>query len=242
MSPESKHPTADKLVENGGQRQPLDAPVRLVIVDDHSVCRLGVRQALQDWPSVEIIGEGENGFDAITLHEKLSPDVLVIDYRLPGTSGLEASETILARNPEAKIVLFTAFDHAGLALRAINLGIKGFLAKGATANEMVEVILQVSRGSLSFTSEMLRAVELLRGGSQDRLSIREEEILRLLTLGYATKEIADRLDISRRTVEKHKFHISNKLNLHTTGDLIAFALRSGLIGINELWRAPCASR
>lgn len=203
---------------------------------------MGVRLAVQERPPLQVVGEGASGMDAIRLFDQLVPDILIIDYKLGGMDGLEASRAVLSAHPEAKIILFTGFDYAGLGMRALDLGIKGFLRKGASSAEMVDLILQVAAGKLCFDAEMLKAIREMRTGAQNRLSIREEEILRLLTLGRATKEIATELSISCRTVEKHKFHITNKLNLHTTGDLIAFALHVGLVSINDLRPTPAVAR
>lgn len=214
--------------------------MRVLIADDHTLVRSGLRMLLES-QGIEVVGEAADGEQAVALARQHRPDVVLIDLTMPpGKDGIWATEAIKEAVPETAILVLTMHDEEALLFRAIQAGASGYVLKQAADTDLVEAMRQVAAGTTylypsaarPMVEEFLRRV---RAGEQSPLSTyqaltdREREILTLITEGYGNKEISVRLDISVKTVETHKAHIMEKLNLYTRADLVRYALRRGLL-------------
>jgi DNA-binding NarL/FixJ family response regulator len=211
---------------------------RIVIAEDHTILREGLRALLSSDPSYEIVGEAEDGRDAIRCVEKLMPDLLLIDLSMPRMNGMEAIRDIKKRYPEIKIIALTVHKTEEYILATLEAGADGYVLKDATHGELVMAINSVLSGkpflspgvSEKVIEGYLEGKKSLKSSSAwDALSQREREVLKLIAEGYKNKEIADILFISTKTVEKHRSNLMKKLDLHNAAALTAFAIEKGLI-------------
>ena len=211
--------------------------VRVLIADDHTIVRSGVRLLLQAEPDIEVVGEALNGHEAVALAESLRPDVVLMDIAMPGTDGLEATRQIKARFPDTHVLVLTMHRSDEYFFEMLKAGASGYVLKGAETNELIGAIRAVARGEVFLYPTM--AKQLLQdylnrlkegaGLSQPTLTPREREILRLLAEGYSNKEIAERLIVSPSTIHSHRTNLMRKLNLSSRHDLIRYARERGLI-------------
>lgn len=213
----------------------------IVLVDDHPIVRQGLRALLEAEPGFRIAGEAGEGIEAAKLVERLQPDVLVLDLMIPGLNGLEVTRQVRQRSPRTRIVILSMHANEAYVLEALRNGATGYVLKGATATELVQAIREVSAG-MRYLSPPLseRAIEAYVQKANtapldlyETLTSREREILQLTAEGYSATEIADRLSISSRTVETHRANLMRKLGLRTQTDLIRYALRRGILPMEE---------
>ena len=211
---------------------------KIVIAEDHTILREGLRALLSLDPSYEIIGEAEDGRDAIRCVEKLMPDLLLIDLSMPRMNGMEAIRDIKKRHPEIKIIALTVHKTEEYILATLEAGADGYVLKDATYNELMIAINSVLSGKPYLSPGVSEKViegylegrrTLKPSSAWDTLSQREREVLKLIAEGYKNKEIADDLCISIKTVEKHRSNLMKKLGLHNAAALTAFAIEKGLI-------------
>ena len=211
---------------------------KIIIAEDHTILREGLRALLSLDPNYEIIGEAEDGRDAIRCVEKLMPDLLLIDLSMPRMNGMEAIRDIKKRYPEIKIIALTVHKTEEYILATLEAGADGYVLKDATHDELMIAINSVLSGkpylspgvSEKVIEGYLEGRRTMRPSSAwDTLSQREREVLKLIAEGYKNKEIADDLCISIKTVEKHRSNLMKKLNLHNAAALTAFAMEKGLI-------------
>ncbi len=207
--------------------------IRILLADDHTVMRAGLRLLLERHPGFEVAGEAANGREAVELTAALHPDILVIDVGMPILNGIEAVAQISAAHPRtASIVLSMHSDEAYL-LRALQSGARGYLVKDTAETDLVAAIHAVHAGKI-FVSPSLAGLLPAHPGSSyrdsfDTLSPREKEILRLLAAGSSTKEAAAALGLSALTVETHRGNLMQKLNLHSISSLVLYAVRKGIV-------------
>jgi DNA-binding NarL/FixJ family response regulator len=229
--------------------QPLPAPgqmgdmigarVRVLIVDDHVVVRQGIRALLATEPDIEVIGEAENGREAVAQADRLSPDVILMDLVMPEIDGIEAIRRITAHSPETRILVLTSFATDDKVFPAIKAGALGYLLKDSGPEELVGAIHQVSRGQPSLHPTIARKLlqELSypakRRPSHEPLTERDVEILKLVARGQSNQEIADQLVISEATVRTHVSDILHKLHLVSRTQVILYALREGLASLDD---------
>jgi two-component system response regulator NreC len=208
-------------------------PIKVVLADDHSVVRRGLRQVLDGEGGFEIVGEATNVESARDAVRVEHPDVLVLDLNMPGGSSLDAIHELRAECPRTQIVILTMQSEPAYARRALSDGALGYVLKDAADEELVEAIRLAAVGE-SYLNPRLgaRVAAEPATGSSDGLSDRELAVLRLVALGHTNTEIADQLFLSVRTVETHRAHIQQKLNLRARSDLVRYALKHGLI---ETW-------
>ncbi len=211
---------------------------KIVIAEDHTILREGLRSLLSSNEKYEIVGEAEDGRDAIRCVEKLAPDLLLIDLSMPIMNGMEAIRDIKKRHPEIKIIALTVHKTEEYILATLDAGADGYVLKDATHNELLMAISSVLSGkpylspgvSEKVIEGYLEGRRTLKASSAwDTLSQREREVLKLIAEGYKNKEIADILFISIKTVEKHRSNLMKKLSLHNAAALTAFAIEKGLI-------------
>jgi len=210
--------------------------IRVLVVDDHAMFREGVRSLLAGYDDVEVVGEAENGRDAIDEVARLKPDVVLMDIAMPVMGGIESARRVHKENPQTKILTLTQYEDSEYILTMLRAGVKGYVPKIATATELVSAIRAVHAGNCylypSATAALVEEYLLQSGADKteyERLTEREREILQLVAEGRSNREIAEMLFISVKTVLRHRSDIMNKLRLHNRTDLIKYAISKGLI-------------
>ncbi len=212
--------------------------IRILLVDDHAVLRDGIRALLDLHDDIEIVGEASEGKEAIEKAQELVPDVVVMDIAMPGMDGLEAARRIRKKNPAVKVLVLTQYDNKEYVLLAIKAGADGYVPKRALGVELVSAIRAMHEGnSFLYPSAAAALIEdYLRQASgkesYDRLSSREREILKLIADGHTSREIADMLFISLKTILNHRAKIMEKLDIHNRTELIKYAIRKGLASVD----------
>jgi DNA-binding NarL/FixJ family response regulator len=211
---------------------------RIVIAEDHTILREGLRALLSSDPDFEVVGEAEDGRDAIQCVESLTPDLVLMDLSLPRMNGMDAIKEIKRRSPDTKVLALTVHRTEEYILATLRAGADGYVLKDATHAELVMGIRSVLTGrpylspgvSDKVIEGYLEGRKTVKTGTPwDTLTQREREVLKLIAEGYKNKDIADYLYISVKTVEKHRANLMKKLDLHSTSALTAFAMERGLI-------------
>jgi two-component system, NarL family, response regulator NreC len=212
----------------------MDAPIRVLIVDDHAVVRAGIRALLAREPDIEPVGKAGSAREAVFESRSLKPDVIVIDVVMPGGNGLDVIPTILHERPETMILVLSMQDDPRYVEQAFAAGARGYVLKEAADMEIVAAVRDVARGRQYVNPELgarliAASAAAARMADQDPLSGREHEVLLLLALGNTNQEIAQQLFISVRTAETHRAHIMQKLHLSSRADLVRYAIDQGLL-------------
>ncbi len=202
--------------------------ITVLLADDHEVVREGLRLALLRSPHIRVVGEAADGETAVSLTERRLPDVVVMDLRMPGMDGIEATEEIMRRVPEAKVLIFTAYSERALLQRGLESGARGYILKEAPHETLLRAIEKVSAGETFVDPALMSALTQSRG-STDVLTAREREILQLLADGLSNADVAAQLFISQETVKSHVRHILTKLEADTRTQAVAIALRDAMI-------------
>jgi len=209
--------------------------IKVLLVDDHAIMRDGIKALLSIHDDIEIVGEASEGKEAIELAQELAPDVAIMDIGMPGMDGLEATRRLTKRNPRIKVLVLTQHDNKEYIFSTIKAGAAGYVPKKALGLELVSAIRAVCRGdSFLYPSAAKILIEDYRqqaekGDPYDSLTGREREILKLIAEGHTSREIADALFISLKTVQGHRTKIMEKLDLHNRTELIKYAMRKGLV-------------
>jgi len=214
-------------------------PITILIADDHTVVRQGLCALLRADGNFEIVGQARNGREAVEQARAVRPDVILMDIAMPVLNGLEATRQILAENATARIIILSAYSDDAYIEHLTSFGAAGFLEKQTSAEILTKAIREVAAGRRFFSPSIIRRRELerqqprtregLRMSNLHRLTARESEVLQLVAEGSANKQIASHLGISIKTVEKHRQHLMDKLNIHDTAGLTRFAIRMGVI-------------
>ncbi len=207
--------------------------IKLLVVDDHAVMRDGIRALLSVHDDIEIVGEASEGKEAVEKSQDLSPDVIVMDIAMPGMDGLEATRRITKKYPRMRVLVLTQHDNKEYILSAMKAGASGYVPKRALGSELVSAIHAVYSGySYLYPSAAAAVIDGYRQQAHtepyDTLTAREREILKLIAEGHTSREIADVLFISLKTVMGHRSKIMDKLDLHNKAELIRYAIRKGL--------------
>jgi NarL family two-component system response regulator LiaR len=217
----------------------VSAPIRVLIADDHTIVRKGIRAVLRNLPDIEVVGEAATGWEAIAANETLQPDVVLMDLMMPELDGIEAIRRIKAGRPETRILVLTSFAGEDKVFPAIKAGALGYHLKDSTPEELVRAIRQVDAGESSLHPVIARKVlqELARPSAgpptPEPLTPREVEVLRLVAQGRDNQEIADSLSISETTVRTHVSNILSKLHLASRIQAALWALREGLASLDD---------
>ena len=216
--------------------------IRVLIADDHAVLRDGLRALLSGCEGIEVVGEAEDGMDAVEKAIALRPDVVLMDIAMPRLGGLEAALELRQRKVPAKILVLTQYDNKEYVFKMLRAGAAGYILKKAAATELVTAIRAVHAGESFLYPSVTRAVidRYLHEGETseteqqfEQLSDREKEVLKLLAEGRSNNEIADLLVLSVKTVMSHRASIMEKLDIHNRTDLVKFAIRAGLPVMDE---------
>jgi len=202
--------------------------ITCLIVDDHEVVRDGLRLSLSRAPHIRVIGEASDGASAVELAIRRKPDVVIMDVRMPGTDGLEATKQLIDREPDAKVLIFTAYSERSLLSRGLESGAKGYILKEAPHETLVRAIEKVGQGD-SYVDPALMPSFLAGKDRDEMLTAREREILQLLADGMSNADVAAKLFISQETVKSHVRHILTKLEADTRTHAVAIALRDAII-------------
>jgi two-component system, NarL family, response regulator NreC len=213
-------------------------PIRILLADDHTVVRDGLRALLEHEPDMAVVAEAADGRESVRLAETEAPDVVVMDLAMPIMNGMEATRRILASNSRIGVVILSMHQDESYVLGSLKAGAKGYLLKDSMRSELVQAIRAVSQGRSFLTRKVARILQedyiqrLEQRGLEDRhdlLSDREREILQMIAEGRSNKEVANLLHISLTTVETHRAHILQKLDIHSIPELILYAVRKGII-------------
>lgn len=213
--------------------------VRIVIADDHKLFRMGLRQLIERHPEVAIIGEAATGLEAISIAKEHTPDVVLMDISMPELNGIEAARRLHEELPEVRVVIVSMHSDRRYVLEALRAGVRGYLLKDSSPEEIFRAIQKVMSNQFYLSpqiNEQVIAGFVQQGNSFapsafDILSGREREVLQLIAEGKSTKQIADLLNLSAKTVETHRMHIMDKLDIHTLPELTRYALREGLTSL-----------
>jgi DNA-binding NarL/FixJ family response regulator len=204
-----------------------DKPIRLLLADDHHVVRLGLASLFDFEPSIDLCGYAEDGLQVVEEYRRLHPDVVLMDLRLPGIDGVEATRRIRAESPDARILLLSAFDTDQDIHRAIRAGAAGYLVKNAPASELIHAIHAVGRGEEYFSDEIAARMNEIRAA--DELSPRQAEVLGWLAKGLTNREIGDLMGISEDGVKAHLKNIFTKLHAADRTEAVAVAIHRGYL-------------
>jgi DNA-binding NarL/FixJ family response regulator len=206
----------------------MPSEITCLIVDDHEVVREGLRLSLSRAPHIRVVGEASDGRAAIDLAERRKPNVVIMDVRMPGLDGLDATKELIQKEPNAAVLIFTAYSERSLLARGLESGAKGYILKEAPHETLVRAIEKVAGGD-SFIDPALMPAFLSGKDREDMLTAREREILQLLADGMSNADVAQRLFISQETVKSHVRHILAKLEADTRTHAVAIALREAII-------------
>ncbi len=217
--------------------------VRVLLAEDHTIVRKGLRSLLNGEAGIEVIGEAEDGREAVEKVQQLLPDVVLMDIAMPGLNGLEATRQIKKRFPEVQVLILTMHANEEYVFQILRAGASGYVVKQAAPTELISAIRAAYRGdsflspsiSKTIIQEYIRQAEAMaEKESYDKLTNREREVLQLIAEGRSNREIAGLLHISVKTVETHRANLMAKLDIHSTAELTQYAIRKGMISTD--WR------
>ncbi len=216
----------------------MTLPIRILLADDHRIVRQGLRRILEENSRMEVVGEASDGREAVRMALDKEPDVIIMDVAMPHLGGMEAIRQISKRLPAAKVLVLSMYSDESYVVQMLEAGAKGYLLKDSADTDLVEAVLAVSNGK-SFFSPLISKIlldeyvrQLQEKGVSDRyelLTEREREILQLIAEGKTSREIAELLHLSTSTVDTHRGHIMEKLDLHNPYEVVLYAVRKGLI-------------
>ncbi len=215
--------------------------IKVLVADDHTILRQGIKALLDNQEGIEVVGEAKDGREAIKLIEELLPDVILMDIAMPGLNGAEATRRIKKKFPKMKVLVLTMYANEEYISQTLNAGANGYLVKETAFQDLITAIKAVYRGE-AFMSPSISKKVMNSYIQQDRgdkkkiceiLTTREREILQLIAEDNSSKKIAETLFISPKTVETHRTHIMDKLNIHNRSGLIKYAIRKGMVDIDK---------
>ena len=215
---------------------------RVLLAEDHTIVRKGLCALLDAEPSIEVIGEAQDGREALLKAEQLHPDIVLMDISMPGLNGLEATRQIKKRFPEVKVLILTVHSDEEYIRQILRAGASGYLVKQAAPNELISAIEAIQRGesylSPSVSKKVVQeyvqhAAGAAEEDSYERLTDREREVLQLIAEGNSTRDIAELLHLSVKTAETHRARLMRKLDIHSTAELTQYAIRKGVISLDQ---------
>ncbi len=218
-------------------------PVKVILVDDHSLVRAGIRSLILNIPGVEVVGEADNGRDAIKLIDELAPDLVLLDIAMPELNGLEVVARLSKEFSDTKVIILSMHTNEEYVVQALRSGASGYLLKDAAPNELEIAVNAVIRGETYLSPAIskhvvdnylkrISNVALDKELSPDiftQLTSRQREILQLIAEGNSTKEIANKLNVSIKTVETHRMQLMDRIGIHDVAGLVRYAIRAGII-------------
>lgn len=215
-------------------------PIRVLLADDHTLVRAGFGALLQSLPDIQVVAEADDGREALRLIEEHQPDVVLMDIAMPGLNGLEAVARVTEEFPYVRVIILSVHANEEYVLRALRTGAAGYLLKNARAAELEFAISSAARGETYLSPAVSKyvAAYVQRVGegvsfSLERLTPRQREVLQLIAEGHTTQEIARLLNVSVKTVEKHRMQLMERLDIHEIAGLVRYAIRVGLVMLEE---------
>lgn len=206
---------------------------RILLVDDHTLVRKGFRLILAQEPDLEVVGEASSGREAIESARRLSPDIVILDVAMPEMNGIATTRALLDLNPDCRVLMLSMHGDPMYVRESLRVGARGYLLKEAIDHDLLTAVRALARGQSYLSPAVSNAVLVdyreRAVGPLDQLTAREREVLQLLAEGLTAKDIAARLDISIYTVDAHRSRILKKLKLNSIGELVRFAMRTGLV-------------
>lgn len=208
--------------------------IKVLLVDDHELVRIGIKRLLQDVNGIKVVGEASTGEEGIRIAKELIPDVVLMDVQMPGIGGLEATRKMIRHNPDIKILALTVFDDEPYPSRLLQAGAAGYITKGCDAEEMIRAIRTIHSGQRYISTEIAQQLALKRftkaeESPLDILSERELQIMLMITSGQKVQDISDKLCLSPKTVNSYRYRIFEKLNINSDVELTLMAIRLGLV-------------
>jgi DNA-binding NarL/FixJ family response regulator len=212
--------------------------IRIIIADDHGIVRNGLRFLLERQDDMEVVGEAADGREAVRVAEEFNPAVAVLDIAMPQLNGIDAGAQMIRRDPKIAVLILSMYADETFLIRALTAGIKGYLVKDTAELDLVRAVRAVAQGKSFFSPKIAQMLAedytraLQQRGAEDTYALlteREREILHLLAEGKSNKEVAAVLNVSPYTVDTHRTHIMQKLNLHNTAELVLYAVRKKII-------------
>lgn len=208
--------------------------IKVLLVDDHELIRIGIKRLLQDAAGIKVVAEASTGEEAIRLAKELIPDVVLLDVQMPGIGGLESARKMIRHNPDIKVLALTIHDDEPYPSRFLQAGAAGYITKGCDANEMIRAIRTVHSGQRYLSPEIAQQLALKRFAKDeasplDDLSERELQIMLMITSGQKVQDISDKLCLSPKTVNSYRYRIFEKLNINSDVELTLLAMRLGLV-------------
>jgi len=227
-----------------GAWESFNMSIKVLLVDDHTVVREGLRFLLETEGDIKVIGEAKHGREAVQMTEKLRPDLVLLDIAMPFLNGVEAARQIMKCCPETKILILSSYEEDEYIRKLIQAGVGGYLLKHTVADDLVRAVREVQKGNAYFSPSISKRLSnswqfftenRAPNRANEHLTTREAEILQLIAEGFANKQIADIIGISIKTVEKHRQAVMDKLGLHEVASLTRYAIQKGIV---ELERPP----
>jgi DNA-binding NarL/FixJ family response regulator len=210
-----------------------EGTINILLADDHAIVRQGLKLILSANADLHVVGEAANGREAVELAHKLKPDIVLMDVAMPEVNGIEATRQMIAANPRTRVLVLSMHKEALYVREILRAGARGYILKDAIDKELVEAVRSVAQGdgyiSPAVSGALLSDYRQNVTDPLDLLSSREHEVLRLIAEGKTNKEVASQLNLSVYTVDSHRGKIMEKLNLHSTGELVRFAMKRGLV-------------
>jgi DNA-binding NarL/FixJ family response regulator len=213
-------------------------PIRILLADDHTLMRQGLRHILEDSPEFDVVAEASSGIEAVDAAREHKPDIAIVDVAMKELNGIEATSQIIRNSPHTLVLILSMHSDERYVLRAVKAGARGYLLKNSAGDELRKAILDVYKGQTFFSPSVAALFQHGSayfkdpGGINDRFELltnRERQIYQLLAEGNSNKDIANRLNLSLHTVETHRWRIMEKLDLHSTADLVLSAVRRGMV-------------
>src|SRR5580700_1500354 len=208
--------------------------IKVLLVDDHELVRMGIKRLLQDVQGIKVLGEAGSGEEAVRLAKELVPDVVVMDVHMPGIGGLEATRKMIRHNPDIKILALTIYGDEPYPSRLLQAGAVGYITKGCAAEEMIRAIRTIHSGQRYISSDIAQQLALKRftkaeNSPLDILSERELQIMLMITSGQKVQDISNKLCLSPKTVNSYRYRIFDKLNINSDVELTLLSIRLGLV-------------
>jgi len=215
--------------------------IKVLVADDHTILRQGIKSLLANEEEIEVIGEAKNGREALTIIEETLPDVILMDIAMPGLNGLEATRRIKKKFPRMKVLVLTMYTNEEYIFQILNAGANGYLVKETAFQDLISAIKAVYKNEAFMSPSISKKVinSYIKRAQNDEqetceiLTTREREILQLIAEGNSSKKIAELLFISPKTVETHRTHIMDKLNIHNRTGLVKYAIRKGIVDVDK---------
>jgi DNA-binding NarL/FixJ family response regulator len=211
--------------------------IRVLLVDDHTVVRKGIRALLEQEPDIEVVGEAEDGLRGVQACVEHEPDVAILDMALPLLSGVEAARKIREKLPNTRILILSMYDDEEYIMDSFKVGVSGYILKDVVVSDLVAAVRSIYRGSTflspSVSEKLRRQLQTGQAGSSrhgpSKLTARERQILKLIADGHTSRQISEILKISFKTVQTHRAHIMEKLGVHSTAELTRYAVTKGIV-------------